>query len=149
MTTLFVGPQLRIPLQLPPILVGTARGVVFERDVRDAHPGAGHVEVFVYLAQSVTQVRTEQSMHWFASEAACPHRMTKEVRTSPQQPNVGALDVGREQCAQALLRGDFQPFVRIEQQDPRLRGKCDCRILLPCETLPIEMLHPRAEVARD
>jgi len=59
------------------------------------------------------------------------------VRAPQQLPDVGLLDLAREEFAQALGRAISEPFVGVEQDHPWLGGQSDRRILLRGEAKPI------------
>jgi hypothetical protein len=146
---LFVSPQLGVALQLAPVLVRAARGVVLQHDVGRAQARAFDVEVFMHRAQSMAQVAAEQAMHGLARETAAAQRVAEEVRAAQQQPDVRLFDGAGEQPPQRVLRGGFQPLVGIQQQHPRLRCQRDRSVLLHCEALPVEMFDARAKALRD
>jgi hypothetical protein len=138
---LLAGPQRRVTLQLRPVFLGAARGVVFQHDARGAHGAAFHVEVFVHGAQPMAQRGSEQAMHWLPREAAPAQRMPEEVRTAQQQPDIRLLDLPGKQRAHLALRRCLQPFVCIQQQHPRFARHRDRCVFLQCETLPFHRLH--------
>ncbi len=143
---------LRVPAQLPPVIVERTVGIMQQRRAQPAHrPLDGQLLMDLPLLIA-PQLSAKQAQHPVILPSRMPDLVTQE-EVAPLDliplERAGAADCAAD-CAADFLRQLLRhPFVRVDDQHPLLRRLCNRPVLLRSRRQVLVLQHPRSALARD